>query len=154
MLELRMVLNMLQCLSSFLISLNMSEFTITDRVLNIYHTIHSTRSLFKLRVQTKKQTYSVPGQRSKMKRFEKIIIITTTKVIITKNSILNLWSVLNMCLVLNMSEFWIFVNLRIYDRVMNMSRDVIMEEFWIFQDSEYARFLHMQAVYRVLNMVE
>ena len=154
MLELRMVLNMLQCLSRFLISLNMSELTIIDRVLNIYHTIHSARSLFKLRVLTKKQTYSVPGQRSKMKRFEKIIIITTTKVIITKNSILNLWSVLNMCLVLNMSEFWIFVNLRIYDRVMNMSRDVIMEEFWIFQDSEYARFLHMQAVYRVLNMVE
>ena len=149
-----MVLNMLQCLSRFLISLNMSEFTIIDRVLNIYHTIHSPRSLFKLRVLTEKKIYSVPGQRSKMKHFEKIIIITTTKVIITKNSILNLWSALNMCLVLNMSEFWIFVNLRKYDRVMNMSRDVIMEEFWIFQDSEYARFLHMQAVYRVLNMVE
>ena len=83
----------------------MSEFTIIDRVLNIYHTIHSPRSLFKLRVLTEKKIYSVPGQRSKMKRFEKIIIITTTKVIITKNSILNLWSVLNMCLVLNMSEF-------------------------------------------------
>ena len=30
------------------IYLNMSEFSIIDRVLNMYHTIHSTRSLFKL----------------------------------------------------------------------------------------------------------
>ena len=149
-----MVLNMPQCLNRIWISLNMSEFTIIDRVLNIYYTIHRARALFKLRVLTEKQTYSEPGQRSKMKRFERIIVITITKVIITKNSILNLWRVLNMCLVLNISELWIFVNFRKYDRVMNISRDVIMEEFWIFQDSEYARFLHMQAVYRVLNMVE
>ena len=27
-----------------------------------------------------------------------------------------------------------------------MHRDAIMEGFWIFQDSEYARFLHMQAL--------
>ena len=32
------------CLSRTLICLNMSEFTIIDRVLNIYHTIHSARS--------------------------------------------------------------------------------------------------------------
>ena len=30
------------------ICLNMSEFTIRDRVLNIYHTIYSARSLYKL----------------------------------------------------------------------------------------------------------
>ena len=30
------------------IYLNMSEFSIIDRVLNMYHTIHSTRSLYKL----------------------------------------------------------------------------------------------------------
>ena len=33
-----------------------------------------------------------------------------------------------------------------------MSQDAIMEEFWIFQDYEYARFLNMQALHKVLNM--
>ena len=31
--------------------------------------------------------------------------------------------------VLNMSEFWIFVNFRKYDKVLNMYRDEIMEGF-------------------------
>ena len=35
-----------------------------------------------------------------------------------------------------------------------MRRDAIMEGFWILQDSEYARFLRMQAVHKVLNMPE
>ena len=35
-----------------------------------------------------------------------------------------------------------------------MRRDAIMEEFWIFQDSEYARFLQMQALRKVLNKAE
>ena len=35
-----------------------------------------------------------------------------------------------------------------------MRPDAIMQEFWIFQDSEYARFLHMQALHKVLNMTE
>ena len=56
--------------------------------------------------------------------------------------------------VLNMSESWIFVNFRKYDRLLNMHLDVIMKEFWIFQDSEYAKFLDMQALYKVLNMPE
>ena len=28
-----------------------------------------------------------------------------------------------------MSEFWIFVNIRKYDRVLNMRRDAVTEEF-------------------------
>ena len=56
--------------------------------------------------------------------------------------------------VLNISEFSIFVNFRKYDKVMNMSRDVIMKEFWIFYDLEYARFLHMQALRKILDMPE
>ena len=38
-----------------------------------------------------------------------------------------------------------------------MHLDTIMEGFWIFQDPEYARFLHMQELYKVLkylNMAE
>ena len=35
-----------------------------------------------------------------------------------------------------------------------MRRDAIMEGFWIFQDSEYARFLHMQGLRKVLIIPE
>ena len=35
-----------------------------------------------------------------------------------------------------------------------MREDAIMEGFWAFQDSEYARFLHMQALHKVLSMPE
>ena len=35
-----------------------------------------------------------------------------------------------------------------------MCWDAIMEEIWIFQDSKYARFLHMQVLQKVRNMVE
>ena len=35
-----------------------------------------------------------------------------------------------------------------------MRLNAIMEEFWIFEDSEYTRFLHMQALYKVLNVLE
>ena len=35
-----------------------------------------------------------------------------------------------------------------------MRRDAIVEGFWIFQDSEYARFLLMQVLYKVLSMSE
>ena len=35
-----------------------------------------------------------------------------------------------------------------------MRYDAIMEQFWIFQNSEYARFLHRQAMHKVLNMPE
>ena len=33
-----------------------------------------------------------------------------------------------------------------------MRREAIMEEFWISQGSEYAWFLHMQDLRKVLNM--
>ena len=35
-----------------------------------------------------------------------------------------------------------------------MRRDAIMEGLSLFQDSEYARFLRIQALHKVLNMVE
>ena len=53
-----------------------------------------------------------------------------------------------------MSGFKYLLNFRKYDSVLNMLRHAIMEEFWIFQDSEYAKFLHMQALRKVLNMPE
>ena len=56
--------------------------------------------------------------------------------------------------VLNMSGFPIFVIARKYGRILNICQDIIMEGFWIFQDSEYVRFLHMQALHKVLNMPE
>ena len=76
-----------------------------------------------------------------------------------------------MCQILNMLGFWIFqvcqyarvlsfqgytgfTYFRKYDKVLSMRRDSIMEEFAVFQDSEYATFLHMQALHKVLNMSE
>ena len=56
--------------------------------------------------------------------------------------------------VLNMPGFWIFVNFRKYDKILNMCQDAIMEGFWIFKDSEYASLLLMQAFRKVLNMPE
>ena len=54
--------------------------------------------------------------------------------------------------VLEISEFWIFINFRKYDRILNMRQNAIMEGLWIFQDSEYARFLNMQVLHKVLDM--
>ena len=59
-----------------------------------------------------------------------------------------------MCQILDISEFWILVNFRKYDRVQNMHWDAIMEGFWKFQDFEYARFLYMQVLHKALNMPE
>ena len=76
-----------------------------------------------------------------------------------------------MCWVLNMSELWIFQDcqnasvlnfqgytrfnyFRKYDMVLNICRDASVEGFWIFQFSKYAKFLHMQALHKVLNMPE
>ena len=59
-----------------------------------------------------------------------------------------------MCRVLNTSEFWIFLNFGKYDKVLYVRRDAILEKFWIFQGSQYARFLYMQALQKVLNMPE
>ena len=77
--ELRRVVNMPHCggicLNRTWICPNMSEFTIIGRVLNMYHTIPSARSLYKLmgtywEIQT--ETYSEPSQKSKMVLFGKI----------------------------------------------------------------------------------
>ena len=60
----------------------------------------------------------------------------------------------------NMPGFWVSRVTRglpifcKYDRVLSMRRDAIMKGFWNFEDSEYARFLHMQALHKVLNMLE
>ena len=35
-----------------------------------------------------------------------------------------------------------------------MCQDAIVEEFWIFHSSEYARFLYVQTLHKVLNMPE
>ena len=56
--------------------------------------------------------------------------------------------------VLNMSEFLIFMNFRKYDRAVDMRQDAIMEELRIFQDFQYASFLHMHVLHKVLNMSE
>ena len=56
-----------------------------------------------------------------------------------------------MCYALNMSEF---VGFRKHGRVLNIRRDTIMKGFRIFWYSEYARFLRMQALHRVLNIPE
>ena len=69
--------------------LNMSEFTIIYKVLSMYHTIHSTRSLCKS-ISTYWETYSEPDQRSKIERFGKIIIVFNW---IAKKLIMNLWEV-------------------------------------------------------------
>ena len=92
------------------------------------------------------------GQRSKMECFGKLILVFNCFCKKTPSEISE--RVLNMCRVLNMLDFWIFLNFRKYGRVLNMLREAIMKEFWIFQDSEYARFLHMQELCKFLNMVQ
>ena len=97
--ELHKVLNMSQygwrCLDRMCICLNMSEFTITDRVLNMSG---FWMSLIKYIAQGHSQvneylierwTRKKPCQRSKNERFEKLIILT----FFTKHFILNLWEV-------------------------------------------------------------
>ena len=71
--------------------------------------------------------------------------------------------------VLNISGIWIdcqyvkFLNFQVYTEftyfckysiVLNKRRHSIMEWFWIFQDCKYARFFHMQALHKFLNMPE
>ena len=80
--------------------------------------------------------------------------------------VIQCWSIF-----VNMSGFWIFKIFSLprvlnfhcytgftcfckYDRVLNMCWDAIMKGFWIFQDSEYARFLHMQVLHKLLNIPE
>ena len=48
----------------------------------------------------------------------------------------------------------IFVYFRKYDRVLSIRWNTVIEGFSTFQDFEYARFLHMQALYKILNMPE
>ena len=133
------------------ICLNMSEFSIIDRVLNISLTIHSARSLYKLMSTYWEMAYSEPGQRSKMEHFGKIIVVLTIfEKKLRLKSLRDFW----ICIGFQVSEFCILVNFRRCDRVLNTHRDATMEGFWIFQDSKYVRFLHMQALHKVLNMPE
>ena len=53
---------------------------------------------------------------------------------------------------LNFQDYTGFSNFHKHDTVLNMHWDAITEWFWIFQDSEYARFLHMQELHKVVNM--
>ena len=99
--QLYRVLNMPQygwiCLNWTWICLKMCEFTIINRLLNMYHTIHSARSLKNL-MSIYWEIFRT-SQRSKMERFG-------------KNSILNLWegseyvSRSNYGRVLNIPGFW------------------------------------------------
>ena len=86
-----------------------------------------------------------------MEHFGKIIIVFHY---ICKKTILNLWEGSEYVLGLNMSEYLIFVNFSKYDRVLDMHRDAIMEELSIIQDFQYASFLNMYVLHKVLNMSE
>ena len=75
--QLHRVLNMPQHgwirLNWMRICLKMSGFTIINRLLNMYHTIHSSRSVWKL-MSTYWEIFRTV-QRSKMERFGKMIIV-------------------------------------------------------------------------------
>ena len=87
-----------------------------------------------------------------MERYDKIIIVFNY---FWKKKILNLSDGSEYLLGFKYARvFWIFVNFCKYDRFLKMRRDAIMEELWIFQDYEYARFLHIQALYNVPNIPE
>ena len=139
--ELHRALNMPQygwiCLNRMWICLDMSESTMIDRVLNIYHTIHSARSLCKL--MNAYWEIGVFRMRSKIKDglFNYF----------NKKSILNLW------------EGSEYESCFIHVRVLNICKFSL-----IWQGSEYAsgcnyekvlnsvRFQCMQAFQKVLNM--
>ena len=123
--DLYMVLNISQYgwiyLNRTWICLNMSEFTIIDRILNMYHTLHSARSLCKLlstylEIFRGREVYSEPWQRAKTECFGKIIIVF--KYFSKKNSIFNFWesseyvSGFKYARVLNIYKFsWIWLNM-------------------------------------------
>ena len=128
--KLHSVLNMPQyhwiCLNRTWIFLNMSEFMITDRVLNIYYTIHRTRSLYKLI-----STYWQIG-------------ILQFSVIFAKGLILDLWKG---------SEYgssFKYVNFCWCDRVLNIHNERVMN----IPGFDYARFLRMQVLHEVFNSPE
>ena len=102
---------------------HMPEFTI----INTYYTIHSVS------LMSNYWQICVPGQRSKMECFGKIIIVL---IIFAKNS-LNIWEGSKYVSSFKYVRLWIFVNFRKYGRVMKMRWDAIMKGFWIFQDSKY-----------------
>ena len=147
--------------------LNMSEFTIKDRVLNMSHTMHSARSLYKLM-----NTYWEIGvfrTLSKIKEcFGKLFSVLT---IFAKHSILYLWESSEYVLsfkyvrvvsipdcqygnVLNFRDYPGFTYFRKYDRVLNMRLDTITEGLRVFQDFQHGRLQCMQGLYKVLNMSE
>ena len=139
--------------------LNMSEFAIIDRVLNMSHTMHSARSLYKLM-----NTYWEIGvfrTLSKIKEcFGKLLSVLT---IFAKLSILYLWEGSEYVLsfkyvrvvsipdfqygnVLNFHGYPGFTYFRKYGRVLNMRLDTIMEGLRVFQDFQHGRLQYMQGL--------
>ena len=62
-------------------------------------------------------------------------------------SLIGFWICIEYVQVLN-------IHTPLYNRFLNMRRDAIMEGFWILHDSEYSRFLCVQALHKVLNVPE
>ena len=139
--------------------LNMSEFAIIDRVLNMSHTMHSARSLYKLM-----NTYWEIGvfrTLPKIKEcFGKLFSVLT---IFAKLSILYLWEGSEYVLsfkyvrvvsipdfqygnVLNFHGYPGFTYFRKYGRVLNMRLDTIMEGLRVFQDFQHGRLQYMQGL--------
>ena len=103
----------LACLNKTWIRLNMSEFSIIDRVLNIYHTINITLQVNDYLLRNRRIQNPVKDLR--WIALEKWLWFL---IIFVKNSIFKM--VLNMCQVLNM---WVL-------KILKFS--------WIWQGSEYA----------------
>ena len=117
------------CVSRAWICLNVSGFTIINRVLNMSYTIHSARSLYKLM-----SAYWVliePCQRSEIERFGKIIIAFNYFCKIRHLQFLRgfwIWVRFWICqgseyfriIVLNFHDYTGFTHFHKYDRVLNM----------------------------------
>ena len=120
---LRMVLNVSQygwiCLNETWICLNISEFTIIDKLLNMYHTIHRTRSLYNL--MSSYWEIRVFRTQSKIKNGAFWKNNYSFLLFFWKKSISNLWEV---------SEYMLDFK---YIRVLNIRK---LSQVW--QGSEYA----------------
>ena len=117
----------------------MSEFTIIDRILNMHHTVHIARSLYKL-VSTYWEIV-VFRTRSKMEHFGKIIIVFNY---FCKNSVLGLWdgpeyvSGFKYARVLNIREFSLVWQVSEYARRCNYGRFLNIPQFQVCQVSSNA----------------
>ena len=117
----------------------MSEFTIIDRILNMHHTVHIARSLYKL-VSTYWEIV-VFRTRSKMEHFGKIIIIFNY---FCKNSVLGLWDGpeyvwgFKYARALNVREFSLVWQVSEYARRCNYGRFLNIPQFRVCQVSSNA----------------